>query len=94
MNEMVYQSDRMEAGGKKNWWDNTNFEEITLNGVGYPCDAGLGTLPDLNPRDCRQASFEFVRQGDSPDITPGSPLYFRSGMYAHTRSMYIVTEYE
>ena len=79
INEMVHQSDSMEAGGKKNWWDNTDFEDIIPNGVDYPCSAELGTPPELKQNECLQASFEFIKKGSPPPITPGSPLYFRSG---------------
>ncbi|KAG8533982.1 uncharacterized protein KY384_001725 [Bacidia gigantensis] len=60
IDEMLYQSDQMESGGKKAWWDAQDFKQMLPTGVSYECKQALGVL---SVRECRTASWEFIRKG-------------------------------
>ena len=79
INELGYQSQKMVQGGKKAWWDTQNFQAIIPVGVDYQCTEKLGAKGILQARDCRDASYGFVKQGDAPLITPNTPINTKSG---------------
>ena len=78
-NELQVQSSLMRQGGRKTWWDTGGFEEVVPIGVQYQCHSQYGSPGTLRIQDCEDASFQFAKSGQTPAITPSSPLYFRSG---------------
>ena len=76
MSEVSLQAGRMKQGGKIRWWDTQNHKDIVPFGMGYQCNKGFGVLAELQ-RDCREASFEFVNQGDVT-VKSDSPLVIKS----------------
>ena len=81
-NELGAQSARMQQGGRKTWWDMGDFEEIVPGSIRYNCRAEFGAAGTLLPKECEDASYNFAKPGDTPAITPGSPLYYRSGRFS------------
>ena len=65
----------MQVGGRRPWWDNTNFVVEIPNHVSNLCMQRKGS-PD--PEDCVAASFNFIRTGQTPTIRQGKPIVFRS----------------
>ena len=71
----------MFPGGKRTWWDDDGFRNMVPSGVDYQCQRGLGLLGEF-ARDCREASFGFIRSGDVT-IKPGKGVELGSGESYH-----------
>ncbi len=67
---------QMDITGRKAWWDNTHFQAEIPENVGTLCNARRGAP---NPSDCERASFNLIRGGLTPTITPRKPIVFQSG---------------
>ena len=69
----------MTQGGKVTWWDTGPFEAVVPSGVSYECKEVLGAKGTLSARDCRDASFAFVNQGEGPRINMNAPIKYTRG---------------
>ena len=68
--------ERMNIAGKNAWWDNKHFQQQIPDRVGNLCNVKRGKPDAL---DCERASFNFIRKGQTPTISPGKPLILRHG---------------
>ena len=79
INELGKQAKKMYQAGKQTWWDMQKHKEMVPYGVRYDCRSELGRPDTLKNHECREASFSFINEGDTPIINGNTPLVYKSG---------------